>query len=68
MDWDLYVENQCCYDDYPDDRTQYKLIQKWKGYTDEQMQNLDLEEEWENYLEYLKECEADYKADHSYCD
>lgn len=28
MDWDSYVESQCCYDDYPDEETQYKLIKK----------------------------------------
>ena len=66
MDWDSYVESQCCYDDYPDEETQYKLIKKWKCCSDEEMQDLNLEKEWENYLADLKEKEADYLLDHRY--
>lgn len=64
MDWDLYVETQCCYDDGLDDKHVYELIKKWKNYTDEQMQEIDLDEEWENYLADLREKEADYILDH----
>ena len=66
MDWDLYVESQCCYDDGPDERQVYELIKKWKNYTDEQMKEIDLDEEWENYLADLREKEADYILDHRY--
>lgn len=46
---------------YEDER--YNIIKEWQGYTDEEMEEVDLDSEWENYLEYQEDCKAEHLAE-----
>ena len=41
----------------------YDIVKEWRGYTDEEMDEVDLDSEYEEYLEYEEECRAEYEAE-----
>ena len=42
---------------------QYEIIKEHYGYTDEEMEEVDLDSEWDSYLEWQEECRAEYEAE-----
>ena len=41
----------------------YDIVKEWRGYTDEEMDEVDLDSEYEEYLEYEEECRAEALAE-----
>ena len=63
VDHDAWLENEMeknCHDK-GDDR--YEIIKKWRGYSDEEMEEVDLDSEWDDYLDYQVELEAECRAE-----
>ena len=45
------------------DDERYDIVKEWRGYTDEEMDEVDLDSEYEKYLEYEEECRAEAEAE-----
>ena len=43
---------------YEDER--YEIIKEWLELTDEEMEEVDLDEKWDSYLEWKEECRVEY--------
>ena len=46
---------------YDDER--YKIIKDWLELSDEEMEEVNLDDKWESYLEWQEECRAEYIAE-----
>ena len=46
---------------YEDER--YNIIKEWREYSDEEMKEIDLDSEWDSYLEWQEECRAEHEAE-----
>ncbi len=61
VDHDAWLLRQA--EEYNKGDERYDIIKEWQGYTDEEMEEVDLDSEWENYLEYQEECKAEHLAE-----
>lgn len=46
---------------YEDER--YDIIKEWLGYTDEEMEEVDLDSKWDSYLDWQEDCRAEALAE-----
>lgn len=62
-DYDAWLLRQA--EEYNADKgdERYDIIKEWQGYTDEEMEEVDLDSEWDNYVEYQEECKAEHLAE-----
>ena len=63
VDYDAWLLRQAEENCHDCDDERYDIVKEWRGYTDEEMEEVDLDSEYEKYLEYEEECRAEVEAE-----